>query len=156
MQPTNVVVTFPALPAPVPGNVRVTGLTCTGTETITVTNEGSNLVSLAGFSLMSPPKNFAPFEYFGLMGHLEPGQSLSFLGGPGADAGGWLFSGSEIFDFGTDYVSLIWDGFEIDRVYCDGREPIRNVIPASFPPDPEGEIVIDITIGTKTVQLDNG
>ena len=48
--PTNVIVTFPAPPSPVPGNVRITGLTCTGAENITVTNQGPNLVSLAGFS----------------------------------------------------------------------------------------------------------
>ena len=157
--PTNVIVTFPAPPSPVPGNVRVTGLTCTGLEQITVTNQGSSLVSLAGFSLLSPPSKFGPFEYFGLSGHVEPGGSNTFVGGGLAPDRGWLFSEDRIFGAAGDYVSLVWDGFEIDRVYCDGRPAIRNTIPASFLLDPEGEIIVDITIpfGTeKAVALDAG
>ncbi len=156
LKPTNVTVTFPAPPSPVPGNVRITGLTCSGAERITVTNQGANPVSLAGFSFLSPPNNFAPFEYLGLDGHLDPGQSLTFVGGPAAPKAGWLFSGDLIFTSAGDYATLVWDGFEIDRVYCDGRPPIHNVIPASFPPDGEGEIILDITIpfGTeKAVEL---
>ena len=146
LQPTNVIVTFPPPPSPVPGNVRITGLTCTGLEQITVTNQGTKPVSLAGFSFRSPPQAFGPFEYFGLDGHLDPGQSVAFTGGPAAPKLGWLFSGDEIFTGGGDYASLVWDGFEIDRIYCDGRPAIHNTIPASFLPDGEGEIVIDITI----------
>ena len=160
LQPSNVTVTFPAPPSPVPGNVRVTGLTCTGAETITVTNQGTNPISLAGFSFLSPPQAFAPFEYFGLDGHLAPGQSLTFPGGPAAPKFGWLFSGDRVFaNAGGDYVSLVWDGFEIDRVFCDGRPAIHNVIPASFPLDPEGEIIIEtiIPFGTeKAVELVSG
>lgn len=160
LQPSNVTVTFPAPPSPVPGNVRVTGLTCTGAETITVTNQGTNPISLAGFSFLSPPQAFAPFEYFGLDGHLAPGQSLTFPGGPAAPKLGWLFSGDKVFaNPGGDYVSLVWDGFEIDRVFCDGRPAIHNVIPASFPLDPEGEIIIEtiIPFGTeKAVELVSG
>ena len=159
LQPSNVVVTFPAPPSPVPGNVRITGLTCTGAETITVTNQGANPVSLAGFSFLSPPQAFAPFEYFGLDGYLLPGQSLTFAGGPAAPKIGWLFSNDEIFLGGGDYASLVWDGFEVSRVYCDGRPALAPVIPASFPLDGEGEIVIDIIIpfGTeKAVELASG
>ncbi|MEP6870305.1 MAG: hypothetical protein ABI939_00490 [Anaerolineaceae bacterium] len=159
LQPTNVIVTFPAPPSPVPGNVRITGLTCTGLEQITVTNQGTKPVSLAGFSFLSPPQAFGPLEYFGLDGHLDPGQSLTFTAGPAAPKLGWLFSGDEVFTGGGDYASLVWDGFEIDRVYCDGRPAIHNTIPASFPLDLEGEIVLDITIpfGTETaVELVSG
>ena len=91
---------------------------------------------------------------------MNPGESISFPGGPFAPKLGWLFSGDEIFaDTGGDYASLVWDGFEIDRVYCDGRPAIHNVIPASFPLDGEGEIVIDITIpfgSEKAVELNAG
>lgn len=144
LDPTNVIVTFPPPPSPVPGNVRITGLTCAGGESVTVTNQGTNPVSLAGFSFLSPPQAFAPYEYFGLDGHLNPGQSLTF---PAGAIVGWLFTTGEVFaDTGNDFASLVWDGFEIDRVYCDGRPAIHNSIPASFTPDGEGEIVLDITV----------
>lgn len=145
MRPTNVMVTFPAPPSPVPGQVRITNLQCTGQETITVKNMGSTPVNLAGFGLQSLGSGVQQVEHRDLDGYLEPGQSKTFLGGPGARDNLWVGAANEVFTGSSDFVHLTWDDFVISTVFCDGTVH-DNPIPASFPPDPEGEIIIDVTI----------
>ena len=145
MQPANVIVTFPAPPSPVPGEVRITNLQCTGQETITVKNVGPNPVNLAGFGLQSIGTDVGNAEHRDLDGYLEPGESKTFLGGPGAADNLWTGVTSEVFTGPGDFVHLTWDDFVVSTVFCDGTVH-DNPIPASFPPDPEGEIIIDVTI----------
>jgi hypothetical protein len=145
MRPTNVIVTFPAPPSPVPGEVRITSLQCTGQETITVKNVGSNPVSLAGFGLQSLGSGVQQVEHRDLDGYLQPGESKTFLGGPGAKDNLWIGATNEVFTGPSDFVRLTWDGFVVSTVSCDGTVH-DNPIPASFAPDPEGEIIIDVTI----------
>ncbi|MBE0610394.1 MAG: hypothetical protein IH609_13530, partial [Dehalococcoidia bacterium] len=158
MKPTNVMVTFPAPPSPVPGEVRITNLQCTGQETITVKNVGPNPVNLAGFGLQSTGSDVGNAEHRDLDGYLEPGESKTFLGGPGAADNLWIGAGAEVFLGANDFVHLTWDDFIISTVFCDGTVH-DNPIPASFLLDGEGEIVIDVTIpfGSETaVELAEG
>lgn len=143
---TNVRVTFPAPPSPPPGEIRITGLTCTGGEKVTITNLGPNLVSLAGFSLRSlPPDPLDPEEYLGIYGLLEPGESRSFSAGPNAPVMDWQYVDDEVFTGPSDWARLVWNGFEMSRMYCDGRVHTPD-IPETLPLDGEGEIVVDITV----------
>lgn len=158
MKPTNVMVTFPAPPSPVPGEVRITNLQCTGQETITVKNVSDHLVNLAGFGLQSIGSDVGNAEHRDLDGYLEPGESKTFLGGPGAKDNLWLGVSGEVFTGANDFVRLTWDDFIISTVFCDGTVH-DNPIPASFLLDGEGEIVIDVTIpfGSETaVELAEG
>ncbi len=145
MRPTNVIVTFPAPPSPVPGEVRITNLQCTGQETITVKNVGASPVNLAGFGLQSLGSGVQQVEHRDLDGFLQPGESKTFLGGPGAKDNLWVGATNEVFTGPADFVRLTWDGFVVSTVSCDGTVH-DNPIPASFAPDPEGEIIIDVTI----------
>ena len=145
---TNVLVTFPVPPSPLPGNLRITGLICTGNESVTLTNVGPNPVSLEGFSLQSSPDDpIADPEYLALYDYLKPGESRTFAGGPGASGLGWLEAGEQVFrnDDPTDYARLVWNGFAVSQWNCDGKQS-HLPFPASFPLDPEGEIQVDITI----------
>jgi hypothetical protein len=148
LEPANVLVTFFAPPDAVPGDIRITGLSCNVfNETVTVTNKGLNTVSLDGFALRSLPSDpVAQEEHLGLTGLLAPGQSATFPGGPGAAFFGWLRAPSpDVFQLANDYVRLVWSGFEIDREYCDGTfstPPLANPLP----PDGEGEIILDAII----------
>jgi hypothetical protein len=142
LTPTNIRVSFPAPPSPVPGIARITGLVCSGPETIAVTNRGTSLLSLAGFSLRTRSG-----AYLGLFGLLAPGESITFSGGPGASILGWLNTSSEVFadaDPG-DYARLVWNGFEVSRMFCDKTASNPATFPP-LPPDPEGEIVLDVTV----------
>jgi hypothetical protein len=144
LQPTNVIVTFPAPPSPVPGNIRITGLSCDANlPTITVTNKGANLVSLEGFALRSlPTPAVLQEEHLGLSGLLAPGQSKTFSG---YDPG-WINVGTaDIFGLSGDYARLVWNGFELSRALCNGTFT-TPAIPDTLPLDGEGEIVIDIVI----------
>lgn len=145
MNPTNVMVTFPAPPSPVPGEVRITNLQCTGQETITVKNVSDHPLNLAGFGLQSIGSDVGNAEHRDLDGYLEPGESKTFLGGPGATDNLWVGVSGEVFTGANDFVQLTWDDFIISTVFCDGRVE-DNPIPASFALDGEGEIVIDVTI----------
>lgn len=154
---TNVRVSFPPPPSPPPGEVRVTGLVCSGGEEVTITNKGSNLVSLAGFSLRSRPEDYLePEQYLGLYGFLKPGESRTFPAGPNATAMDWQYTNDEVFVDGdpNDWARLIWNGFEMSRMYCDGRV-VNPPIPDTLPLDGEGETVIDITVnfGAQTNKL---
>jgi hypothetical protein len=141
---TNVMVTFPAPPSPLPGNVRLTSVQCGANESFTVTNMGSNLVSLAGYGLQSP-STVGTVEHFDLIGHLEPGASATFPGGPNAQSKGWINSGSNIMAGANQYVHLTWDNFVVSTGFCN-QPIIQNNLPATFPLDPEGEIIIDVII----------
>ncbi len=146
MQPTNVMVTFPAPPSPVPGDIRITNLQCVGSETITVKNFGPNIVNLGGFALKSAGADVGNAEELDLIGILGPGESKTFSGGPGAaDSVGWIGTGSEVFDGASDFASLVWEDFALSTVFCDGTSLLQP-IPAAFPLDGEGEIIIDIVI----------
>jgi len=138
---TNVVVTFPAQPAPVPDKVRITSLQCS-TDTVTVTNTGDSPVSLAGFALRSRRNDIVePEQHLGLSGLLQPGQSKTYAG-----AGGWLPSSNRIFnDGGPDYARLVWNEFEINRVDCNGGV-IENPLPSPLPRDGEVELVVDVLV----------
>jgi len=143
--PTNVMVTFPAPPSPVPGDIRITGLQCEGTESITVTNFGSNPVSLAGFALESVGDDVGNAEQLDLIGLLEPGQSKSFPGGPGANTNGWIQTGSEVFVGANDFAALTWNDWTLSVALCSG--PIEHFeVPNPLPLDGEGDIVLDIII----------
>ncbi len=145
---TNVRVSFPPPPSPPPGEIRVTGLTCEGGEEVTITNKGSNLVSLAGFSLRSRPENYLdPEQYLGIYGFLEPGESRTFPAGPNATVMDWQYTNDQVFVDGDpdDWARLVWNGFEMSRMYCDGRQ-VDPPIPDTLPLDGEGEIVVDITV----------
>jgi hypothetical protein len=145
LQPMNVIVTFPAPPAPIPGDIRITGLQCVGAELITVTNKGTKDVNLAGYGLQSPSANLGRVEHLGLYGLLHPGESKTFHGGPGASTLGWLNAQSFIFSGPGDYVSLVWNGFAVSTAACDGTF-VNPALPATLPADGEGEIVIDIVV----------
>ncbi len=159
LNPVNVIVTFPAQPAPIPGNVRITGLICAsggaGQELFTVTNKGTNTVSLDGFALRSRPRDLSqPEQHLGLTGLLPPGQSATFAGGPGASYYGWS-GGDVIMDDANDYLRLVWNNFELNRAFCDGSFS-SPPIPDPLPADQEGQIVLDQVIPfglDKTVQL---
>jgi len=145
---TNVIVTIPQTPAPPPGNIRITGISCTAPETITLTNEGTNTVSLEGFALKSLPSNpIDPEEHLGLTGILAPGQSITFNGGPAAAAYGWLNNSSGlIFDQGaSDYARLVWNGFQESYKGCDGTT-INPPIPAALPSSGEGQTQFDVLV----------
>jgi hypothetical protein len=146
LEPVNVIVTFPAPPAPIPGKLRITGLICTGDELVTVTNQGTNTLSLEGFAIRSLPTSIlAQEEHLGLSGLLAPGQSASFRGGPAAPSNGWLRSGNTVFGGSADYARLVWNGFELNRANCDGTFS-NPPIPDPLPLDGEGETVIDLVI----------
>lgn len=143
---TNVMVTFPANPAPIPAEVRITSLKCTAPESVTVTNLGSTTVSLAGFGINSRPSDILDeWEHLGLIGLLGPGESKTFSGGPGATSAGWVFAGDTVFGSPGDFASLTWNGFELSRAFCDGTIENRD-LPATLPPSGEGEIVLDILV----------
>lgn len=144
--PTNVIVTFPAPPSPVPGDIRITALQCVGQETITVKNFGNNVVNLDGFALKSAGTDVGNAEELDLIGILQPGESKTFLGGPGASSSvGWIDAGSEVFTGSNDFASLVWEDFPLSTMFCDGTL-VNPTPPPSFPPDGEGEIVIDVVI----------
>jgi hypothetical protein len=145
LQPMNVIVTIPAPPAQIPGDIRVTGLQCIGTETITVTNKGTNDVNLAGYSLQSPGSTVGRIEHLDLFGLLRPGQSATFHGGPGATSEGWLNANNLIFGGPSDGAALVWNGFALSAAVCDGTF-INPPLPGSLPGEGEGEIVLDIVV----------
>ncbi len=145
---TNVIVTFPAPPSPLPGDVRLTGVQCIGggvtAESFTVTNMGTNPVSLAGFGLQSPG-NVSTAQHLDLIGYLEPGASKTFPGGPNMSSKGWIGEGTTVLGGLNDFIQLTWDEFVVSTGFCNG--PItHNDLPEKFPLDPEGEIVIDVVI----------
>lgn len=152
MQPTNVTVTFPAPPSPVPGDVRITSMQCFGQETITVTNQGDRLVSLAGFGLQSIGTDVGNAEHLDLIGHLEPGESATFRGGPEAGDNGWLGANSRVLGGIADFMMLTWDDFVISTAFCSGAPTVNATIPPTLPLDAEGEIKVDVVIpfGTDT------
>ncbi|MCL4231395.1 MAG: hypothetical protein KJ053_07420 [Dehalococcoidia bacterium] len=154
---TNVRVSFPPPPSPPPAEVRVTGLVCSGPEEVTIKNMGTNVVSLAGFSLRSRPENYLePEQYLEIHGFLEPGESRTFSAGPNAPALDWQYTNDEVFVDGdaNDWARLSWNGFEMSRMHCDGQV-VNPPIPEMLPLDGEGEIVIDITVdfGAQTNKL---
>ena len=67
----------PRQPAPVPGDIRLTGaLLRREAETVTVTNKGATPVNLAGFALRSLPNAIAgQEEHLGLIGSSPPGRA---------------------------------------------------------------------------------
>ncbi len=148
LEPSNVIVTIAAPPAPVPGDIQITGLSCNPfNESVTVTNKGTNTVSLAGFAIRSLPHSpIAQEEHLGLIGLLAPAQSATFLGGPAAPENGWIRSGGLVFDQGnSDYARLVWNGFELDRMYCNGNF-VQQQVADPLPPDGEGVTVLDAVI----------
>ncbi|MEO8538981.1 MAG: hypothetical protein ABI577_04510 [bacterium] len=145
LEPMNVVVTFPAPPSPVPGDIRITNLQCNGQESITVKNFGSNLVNLGGFSLKSIGTDVGNAEELDLIGLLAPGESKTFLGGPAAEGENWIGVQNEVFSGPNDFASLVWEDFALSTVFCDGTS-VTQTPPASFPLDGEGEIVLDIIV----------
>lgn len=158
MQPMNVMVTFPAPPSPVPGDIRITNLQCTGQESITVKNFGSNVVNLGGFALKSVGTDVGIAEELDLIGVLAPGESKTFAGGPGAPLENWVGANSEVFSGSSDFASVVWEDFALSTVFCDGTSYTQTP-PASFPPDGEGEILIDVVVpfGNETdMQLVSG
>ncbi|MCX7617729.1 hypothetical protein [Tepidiforma sp.] len=146
MKPTNVMVTFPAMPAPIPGDVTITAFSCTGQESITVTNRGSSAVNLAGFGLKSPGGQTGIAEHLDLSGILEPGQSKTFFGGPGATSRGWIGNTGERILGPGDYVALTWDDVPLATAFCSTGQIIEPFIPSPLPPDPEGALVLDVVI----------
>lgn len=142
---TNVMVTFPAPPSPVPGDIRITDLQCNGGELITVKNFGTNVVNLGGFALKSPSTDVGNAEELDMIGILEPGQSKTFQGGPGAGLSGWLGAQSEVLTGASDYMSVVWEDYALSTVWCDGSRLDRTPL-VTFPLDGEGEIKIDVII----------
>lgn len=151
LQPMNVIVTFPAPPAQIPGDIRITGLQCVGTQSVTVKNTGTNDVNLAGYSLQSPGQQLGRIEHLDLYGLLKPGQSATFLAGPGAPDFGWLNANTFVFAGLSDSATLVWNGFGLSLGVCDGTF-VNPPLPASLPGEGEGEIVLDIVVpfGTET------
>ncbi|WP_322796438.1 hypothetical protein, partial [Tepidiforma sp.] len=146
IKPTNVMVTFPALPAQLPGDLTISAFSCTGQESITVTNRGATTVNLAGFGLESPGAFTGLAEHLDLSGILRPGESATFFGGPGATARGWIGdSGDKVLGPG-DSVSLTWDDYRIATASCSTGQVVEHSLPPVLPPDPEGAIVLDIVI----------
>lgn len=158
LSPVNVVVTFPSQPAPIPGDIRITGLVCAPgldrTESITLTNRGKNVVSLDGFALRSRPADATqPEQHFGLTGLLAPGASVTVTGGPDGASRGWLpgpnMSGIKVDwvmnDGAADYMRLVWNNFEINRAFCDGTFASATIA-SPLPPDGEGVIVLDLVV----------
>lgn len=145
MEPTNVTVTFPAPPSPVPGDIRITNLQCSGQESITVKNFGSNVVNLGGFALKSIGTDVGNAEELDMIGVLAPGESKTFPGGPGAPQENWIGVNNEVFTGPDDFASVVWEDFALSTVFCDGTS-FTQTPPASFPLDGEGEIVLDIII----------
>jgi hypothetical protein len=143
--PTNVMVTFPAPPSPIPGDIRITSIQCTGQETITVQNFGTNEVNLGGFGLESIGSDVGNAEQMDLIGILQPGESKTFFGGPGAATNNWLGAANEVLVGDDDFISLTWEDYAISTVFCDG-ERIDNSPLVTFPLDGEGEIKIDVVI----------
>lgn len=158
---TNVIVTIPATPAPPTGDIRITNIQCTAPESITVTNEGTNSVSLEGYALKSLPSNpVAPEEHLGLTGVLAPGQSATFHGGPNAPGWGWLNNTSGfIFNQGqADYARLVWNGFQESYLGCNGQA-INPPIPTALPSSGEGATQFDVVVnfaGNTPVLLNPG
>lgn len=153
MNPVNVIVTFPAQPAPIPAPVRITKLVCGDFEEVTVTNKGLVTVSLAGFALRSFPPGGQYFEeqHLGLSGLLKPGESTTFAGGPSATlAAGWVPGTDYVMrDGSADYMRLVWDNFELNRVNCAGQFSTAPT-PDPLPPDQEGQIVVDQVVEFNT------
>jgi hypothetical protein len=143
LTPATMVVTFPGMPAPVPGDVRITGLVCADPSTVTVTNQGTNPVSLAGFTLRAPAGTETAGEpYLELDGVLQPGESAVF---PGPGGPGWVGATSLTPGSPDSFVRLVWNEFEVSRILCNGS--VSNPpIPASLPADGEGPIIVSVTI----------
>ncbi|MBK7124944.1 MAG: hypothetical protein IPH65_03335 [Dehalococcoidia bacterium] len=142
---TNVTVTFPAPPSPIPGDIRITNLQCTGAEAITVKNFGDKLVNLGGFALKSSGSDVGNAEELDMIGLLEPGESKTFPGGPGAAVEGWLGAENEVLEGASDYMSVVWEDYPISTVWCDGTRLDLSPL-VSFPLDGEGELKMDIVI----------
>lgn len=153
MNPINVIVTFPAQPAPIPAPVRITRLVCGEMEEVTVTNKGLAPVSLAGFALRSRPPGGPYFQeqHLGLTGLLQPGESATFPGGPSATAAaGWIPGLNYVMaDGASDYMRLVWDNFELNRVNCAGQFSTAPA-PDPLPPDQEGQLVVDQVVEFNT------
>jgi hypothetical protein len=145
MEPTNVMVTFPAPPSPIPGDIRITNLQCEGSETITVKNFGTNEVNLGGFSLESVGSDIGNAEQLDLIGILQPGESKTFFGGPGAAERGWIGTGSEVFGGAGDVAILSWEDYALSTVFCDGTRVDQSPL-VTLPLDGEGVIKMDIII----------
>ncbi len=145
---TSLVITIPGQPAPVPGDLRITGLQCSMPEQVTITNEGDEPVGLSGFALRSfRDEHVDPEQHRGLAGVLEPGESKTVDGGPLASLNGWLFPSNErIFgDQPNDYARLVWNEFEVDRLYCDGTRESGD-LPDPLPADGERDLVLNVTV----------
>lgn len=139
---TNVLVTFPAPPVPLPGDVRITNLVCGPSGSVTVTNQSDHAVSLAGLGIRSARGGDPPEEHLGLWGVLGAGESATF---PANEDVPWLDASPVIFAGGSDYARLVWNEFEISARTCDGVIVDPPFEPA-FPLDTEGEIVLDVTV----------
>lgn len=139
---TNVLVTFPAPPVPLPGDVRITNLVCGPSGSVTVTNLSDHAVSLAGFGVRSGRAGNPPEEHLGLAGVLGAGESATY---PANEDVPWLDAASLIFAGGNDYARLVWNEFEISARTCNGAI-IAPPFVADFPLDTEGEIVLDVTV----------
>ncbi len=147
LEPANVIVTFPAPPAPVPSDLFITALSCSSSgEFVTIKNRGANPVSLEGFALRSLPSNvLSQEEHLGLEGLLLPGQSKSFAGGPGSKNAGWVETGDLVFGQSADYARLVWNGFELSRANCDGTFS-TPALPNPLPSSGEGQLMVDTVV----------
>ncbi len=143
---TNVTVTFPAPPSPVPGDIRLSSIQCTEAESFTVTNYGTKEVNLGGFALKSSKaSDIGNAEELDLIGVLQPGASKTFFGGPAAAEKGWLDADKYILSGPNDYISLVWEDYPLTTMNCAG-DRIDNSPLVTFPLDGEGEIKLDIII----------
>jgi hypothetical protein len=125
---------------------------------VTVKNFGANVVNLGGFALKSAGTSVGIAEELDMIGVLAPGESKTFPGGPSASAQGWIDANDTVFDGPTDFASVVWENFPLSTAFCGGSI-LNQTPPASFPPDGEGEIVIDtiVQFGNETnTQLVNG
>ncbi|MGD9935360.1 MAG: hypothetical protein AB7T37_16820, partial [Dehalococcoidia bacterium] len=147
-EPVNVQVTFSAPPPPIPGDIRVTDLVCGDYGSwVTLTNLGTNEVSLAGWALRSAGRSitggFFEEEHLGLEGHLSPGKSITISGN--TDLNPWLFtSGENAFSGDTDYAALRWNESLVDFEPCVGEHFHPDTI--QLKPDTEGIIVLDVIV----------
>ncbi len=144
---TNVIVTFPGQQAPLPGEVRVTGLVCGAGGFATVTNTGDVPVSLAGFGLRSLGREITePEEHLDLQGYLAPGESKDFAGAPSSESPWYILAGPTAFDEGpSDYARLVWNEVEVSRLDCSGNS-FQPSFPRDVPLEREGEIMVDVIV----------
>ncbi|MCA9829453.1 MAG: hypothetical protein KC495_03180, partial [Dehalococcoidia bacterium] len=147
-EPVNVQVTFSAPPPPIPGDIRITDLVCgIYGNSVTLTNFGTNEVSLAGWALRSAARSlaggFIEEEHLGLQGHLAPGESVQISGETSKEP--WIFTSGE-FAFGADndYAALRWNESLVDFQPCKGEHFHPDTV--QLKADSEGIIVLDIIV----------